>query len=449
LGYETANSIFGDGNITIGYRANNDLLFSPLNQTLTVISDSTLSYIGHSYQVGDILSIYLGSGTVRDTSKYYEGTAGADQLTGLLEVIDANTVQVFPKSHNLFVGETGSTYQFQKMELIENSIVIGNNEKNTTDNQLVIGKSIFATDINNLANSKVGIGTITPQAKLDVDGGTVRFSNYGGLTNTGTETAILGVDINGDVIELDPSAYTPNVAVFEQSGTAIRNVDYADGTDGLAINRSAVGAALDVKGITGSGDLAWFRNDADARMFRFQEATNSALLEMYNSSNQVKIRLNTIGTNWMSQPLYLGGTATATEALEVNGSMAVATGFRIGLTGATQIGSAKNKSGRFHFDGAGTRSVSFGSETFGDILLLAGSSGKATLSAYGSGTQTGTAAKYLAVESDGDVIEVDLAAGMDAVVVNRSYVDNAAALVDLSSGQVYYNTTSSAFVVLP
>jgi hypothetical protein len=68
---------------------------------------------------------------------------------------------------------------------------------------------------------------------------------------------------------------------------------------------------------------------------------------------------------------------------------------------------------------------------------------------YGTGTVTGTATKYLAVESDGDVIEVDPAAGMDAVVANRSYVDNTAALVDLSSGQVYYNTTSNVFVVLP
>jgi hypothetical protein len=74
---------------------------------------------------------------------------------------------------------------------------------------------------------------------------------------------------------------------------------------------------------------------------------------------------------------------------------------------------------------------------------------KLNLLNYGGGTVTGTAAKYLAVESDGDVIEVDPAAGMDAVVANRSYVDNTAALIDLSSGQVYYNTTSNAFVVLP
>ena len=72
-----------------------------------------------------------------------------------------------------------------------------------------------------------------------------------------------------------------------------------------------------------------------------------------------------------------------------------------------------------------------------------------TLHQYGIGLQTGTAAKYLAVESDGDVIEVDPAAGMDAVVSTRSYADNTAALVDLVSGQVYYNTTSSTFVVLP
>ena len=75
--------------------------------------------------------------------------------------------------------------------------------------------------------------------------------------------------------------------------------------------------------------------------------------------------------------------------------------------------------------------------------------GNINLANYGSGTVTGTATKYLAVESDGDVIEVDPAAGMDAVVLNRSYADNTAALVDLVSGQVYYNTTSSTFVVLP
>jgi hypothetical protein len=75
--------------------------------------------------------------------------------------------------------------------------------------------------------------------------------------------------------------------------------------------------------------------------------------------------------------------------------------------------------------------------------------GTIRFSDYGDGTVTGTETQLLAVEADGDVIEVDLASGMDAVVSDRSYADNAAALVDLSSGQVYYNTTSSTFVVLP
>tara|TARA_R110002126_G_scaffold287993_1_gene441167 strand:+ start:10555 stop:12648 length:2094 start_codon:yes stop_codon:yes gene_type:complete len=75
--------------------------------------------------------------------------------------------------------------------------------------------------------------------------------------------------------------------------------------------------------------------------------------------------------------------------------------------------------------------------------------GNINLSNYGNETVTGTPTALLAVEADGDVIEVDIASGMDAVVSDRSYVDNTAALVDLSSGQVYYNTTSSTFVVLP
>jgi hypothetical protein len=68
-----------------------------------------------------------------------------------------------------------------------------------------------------------------------------------------------------------------------------------------------------------------------------------------------------------------------------------------------------------------------------------------------SGGDLGTSNQILSSTVTGtDWIDAqDPAAGMDAVVSNRSYVDNAAALVDLSSGQVYYNTTSNAFVVLP
>lgn len=49
----------------------------------------------------------------------------------------------------------------------------------------------------------VGIGTTTPNAKLDVENGTVRFSDYGAGSVGGTADYVLGVDADGDVIELD------------------------------------------------------------------------------------------------------------------------------------------------------------------------------------------------------------------------------------------------------
>ena len=54
----------------------------------------------------------------------------------------------------------------------------------------------------------VGIGDPTPDAKLDVEGGTVRLSDYGTGTNSGSESYLLGVDSDGDVIEISPAIDT-------------------------------------------------------------------------------------------------------------------------------------------------------------------------------------------------------------------------------------------------
>jgi hypothetical protein len=51
-------------------------------------------------------------------------------------------------------------------------------------------------------DGNLGIGTITPDAKLDVEGGNVRFSDYGSGTVTGTASKYLAVEADGDVIEI-------------------------------------------------------------------------------------------------------------------------------------------------------------------------------------------------------------------------------------------------------
>ncbi len=63
--------------------------------------------------------------------------------------------------------------------------------------------------------AQVGIGTTTPQAFLDVDGGSVRLSNYGSQTYSGTVSYLLGVETDGDIIEVSPNSFgTPGIQYY-------------------------------------------------------------------------------------------------------------------------------------------------------------------------------------------------------------------------------------------
>lgn len=65
--------------------------------------------------------------------------------------------------------------------------------------------------------AQVGIGTTNPQAQLDVTGGNVRFSDYGSGTYLQNEAYILGVNNDGDIVEVETNSsglqyYTWNTA---------------------------------------------------------------------------------------------------------------------------------------------------------------------------------------------------------------------------------------------
>ncbi len=71
------------------------------------------------------------------------------------------------------------------------------------------GRSITfdgSSDVYIGADGRMGLGTTTPDALLDVEGGTVRLSDYGAGTISGTPSFILGVDSDGDVIEISSSS---------------------------------------------------------------------------------------------------------------------------------------------------------------------------------------------------------------------------------------------------
>ena len=79
-------------------------------------------------------------------------------------------------------------------------------------------------------NSDVGIGTNNPAARLEVAGGAVKFSEYGGTTYKNmNEANVLAVDADGDVIEMNTAQNTrifyPPPVVIDASSTGSNNLN--------------------------------------------------------------------------------------------------------------------------------------------------------------------------------------------------------------------------------
>jgi len=95
-------------------------------------------------------------------------------------------------------------------------------------------RDIIITD-----DGRLGIGDLSPDAQLDVEGGTVRLSDYGSGANSGQRTFLLGVDIDGDVIEVDTASVgTDNQtidALFIQNDTLFISLE-DDGVSDLYVN---------------------------------------------------------------------------------------------------------------------------------------------------------------------------------------------------------------------
>ena len=131
--------------------------------------------------------------------------ASATNGTILLEKGDSGGSQsiVFQSRGNL-----GSDYGY-----IEYSDDGSGNGSDTENSLLTIGVQNDVSghagqdDIAILPSGNLGVGTTSPDAFLDVEGGQVRFTDYGsGTYDDASPVKILGVQADGDIVEVDPSA---------------------------------------------------------------------------------------------------------------------------------------------------------------------------------------------------------------------------------------------------
>ena len=143
-----------------------------------------------------------------------------------------------------------------------------------------------AWDILNLTgDGDVGIGTNSPDAKLDVENGTVRFSDYGAGTNTGTETYMLGVDTDGDVIEMNTAKsakifYPPAIAVIADAIDTDLTIDlhqqYVTLFGSPAVKSSSAPAAIPTYGET---ELYYYITDYDTDIFENVTIGDNGIME--------------------------------------------------------------------------------------------------------------------------------------------------------------------------
>lgn len=256
------------------------------------------------------------------------------------------------------IGFTGGT----------NNLRISN--ESTSVNSDIDFQTAGSTRVTIDGEGNVGIGTTDPQARLEVDGGTVRFSNYGsGAEETGSETYILGVEADGDVVEIDPMGLGTNIYNTSSSLEAFRTVDM-DGNDLNFVGSSKTTA------ITSTGSLGVGITNP-ARPLHVNEAlrlsrgsnTTSFIFDRYNGN---------LGTTWKS---FLMGVNASSAG---SGEFIIADyNENVSGGGFTRMLTLTDATLPIRFDQYGTGAPSF---------------------------RTGNEVAILGVESDGDIVEVDASA---------------------------------------
>jgi hypothetical protein len=246
-------------------------------------------------------------------------------------------------------------------------------------------------DIIITSNGELGIGDLTPEAMLDVEGGTVRFSDYGSGANAGTLTYVLGVDAEGDVIEVDGSSLgTDNQVV-----------------DTFSLTSNILSISLEDDGETAKTiDLSGYLDDIN-----IYEDNGTLTANRTIATGGFSLQFSHLGNVTTFDPsgtdLTISSTLTADVSISSNSKtldLSVTPG-----SSADALITADNGIDDLIITNTNTTA---GSDlqlgTSNETKLTIASTGQLNLKEYGTGTfDDSSPSRLLGVQSDGDIVDVD------------------------------------------
>ena len=248
IGYQAGNVTTGDDNTFIGYQSG---LVNTTGLANTFIGNET----GINNTSG-FRNTYVGGSTGGSNTTGHRNTAlgfqsGNANTTGNFNLFLGNNSGVANTTGvgNVFLGaNSGSALTTGGSNIVIGSFLEAPSP--TDSNQLNIGSVIFGTGVNevtgtNISAGNIGIGTATPNERLEVNG-KVRISNLTG-TDASTDVIVTADATTGELKE-------GGTLVFSKTGTVVSNGNSATlSTEDFVFGSSAL------SDVTGSGD--------DSRMF--------------------------------------------------------------------------------------------------------------------------------------------------------------------------------------
>ncbi len=280
---------------------------------------------------------------------------------------------------------------------------------------------LIITDVGNddiilqVNGGEVGIGTTTPDAKLDVEGGNVRFSDYGGGTyDTGNEAYLLGVEADGDVVEIDANSigeniYTTDGTISEQRTVTIQNQDLRfdltgtgefevreNGAPAFVVDNPGVGIGVEIP----EGTL------------HIVEATGTAA-----SANAGTVILEHEDNGGSSSVIFKSAVNSGSDYGYIEYSDDGSGNGSTSENALLEIGTENDVPGAFQDDIALMPSGNLGIGTRAPAARLDVDGGSVRFSDYGGGTYLDAATEtvpasatyMLGVEADGDVVSMNTA----------------------------------------